>query len=470
MDARPWNVLFMIAHDLGRHLNCYGRKSVASPHIDRLAAQGVRLSQAFCTAPQCSPSRATFFTGRYPHSNGVMGLTNFSWDLHLDERHLAGILRDHGYHTAVIGHGLHETCRPDQMGFMQAVHPAMIGSRGVAVGGAADIASAAVRFLVERRDAPQPFYAQVQFFDPHRTPYGFNGTADDSSGVEVPPWLCDSLSAREDFASFQGAIRSLDAAVGQVLAGLEETGLSGRTLVVFTTDHGIPFPRAKCSLYDPGLEIAWIMRDPAGQWGRGRVIDALVSNLDFVPTLGELLQLRLPANIQGRGFAALLNDQAYQPRAEVFGEMTYHDYCDPCRCLRTTRHKLIVNFTSAPSFMDPSQAWRPKAVTRHPANPAFAYHPAVELYDLVHDPWEYENLAARAEAQPLRRQLLDGLCQWMRQTGDPLLNGIPTPRLYDLALAALRGQEAPPEKGRTTPQSGLSEQLSAAIRISSAPV
>ena len=88
----------------------------------------------------------------------------------------------------------------------------------------------------------------------------------------------------------------------------------------------------------------------------------------------------------------------------------------------------------------------------------------------MRDPWEYENLAARAEAQPLRRQLLDGLYQWMRQTGDPLLSGIPTPRLYDLALAALRGQEAPPEKGRTIPQSGLSEQLSAAIGISLSPV
>ena len=102
--ARP-NILLITCHDLGRFLGCYGIAPVDTPALDRLAAEGVRFTRAFCTAPQCSPSRASLFTGRYPHSNGVLGLThaNFAWDLGPSERHLGQILRDAGYATALMG-------------------------------------------------------------------------------------------------------------------------------------------------------------------------------------------------------------------------------------------------------------------------------------------------------------------------------------------------------------------------------
>jgi len=130
---------------------------------------------------------------------------------------------------------------------------------------------------------------------------------------------------------------------------------------------------------------------------------------------------------------------AYMPREAIFGEMTYHDYYDPRRCVRTARHKLIVNFTAAPGFMDPSQSWRPRTVTVQPPDPALDYHPLLELYDLADDPHEWHNLATDPLQAPVREELLGLLLGWMRETGDPLLTGAVTPPLHRMALAALHG-------------------------------
>ena len=136
MTSRP-NVLLLHCHDLGRHLQCYGARTVNSPHLDGLAADGVLAEQMFTTAPQCSPSRASLFTGRWPHANGVLGLTHatFAWDLHPDERHLAALLADDGYRTELIGVH-HESRRREpedvaaQLGF-DRVQPGGLASKVV---------------------------------------------------------------------------------------------------------------------------------------------------------------------------------------------------------------------------------------------------------------------------------------------------------------------------------------------------
>ena len=119
--AGPPHVLLITCHDLGRHLGCYGVDSVQTPNLDALAAAGVRFTRAFCTSPGCSPSRATLATGRYPHSNGVMGLAHepFGWGLAPGERHVAALLRERGYETHLFGLQ-HVTVGPsEQLGFDQ---------------------------------------------------------------------------------------------------------------------------------------------------------------------------------------------------------------------------------------------------------------------------------------------------------------------------------------------------------------
>jgi len=429
--SRP-NIIVIISHDLGRHLNCYGVETVHSPNLDAFAAEGVKFDRMFCTAPQCSPSRASMFTGRYPHSNGVMGLvhSDFAWDLHDNETHLAKLLGEAGYHTACVG-DVHETSRPGQFGFQQTL---------VTGGGTCfKRLSPIVDFLHDRKESPQPFYLQIGFFEPHRARPGFGHPPDTRDGVTVPPYLVDDLDAREDFAYYEGAIRALDDTFGMLDKTLRDTGLTDDTLVVFAADHGIPFPRAKCSIYDPGLEITFLMRWPNGPWDEGRTCDALLNNADFLPTMCDLLELDAPGGVQGGSFLpALQGDAGPHEGGAIFGEMTYHDYPDPRRCIRTETHKLIANFANAPFFMDPSQGWRRKTVTKHPENPPFAYHVPVELYDLEADPLEQNNLVDSPDHAELLAELGRQLHQWMADTNDPLLEGIPAPPMHGRTLRALR--------------------------------
>ncbi len=431
MSNQP-NILMVTSHDIGRHLGCYGIDEVQTPNLDRFAAEGLRFENAFCTAPQCSPSRASLFTGRYPHSNGVMGLTHgyFAWDLHPDERHLADYLSHAGWHT--VGAGVfHETADPQRIGFDRI----LAGHHD----DAAELNKAVFKFLREERPADCPFYLQVGYFEPHRTEIGFDAPPDYTNGVHIPPYLVAEESALHDLAYFQGAIRKLDKAFGMLLDVIAEQGLTDDTLVIFTADHGIPYPRAKCSLYDAGLEVALIMRWAHGPWNRGDGISPLVSNLDVTPTLLELLALPVPDAMQGQSFSGLLRGEDNGARSRILGEMTYHSYPDPQRCLRTEHHKLIVNFSSSASFMNPSQQWRPNTITVHPANPIFAHHPPVELYDLDTDPLEQCNLAFDSDYATLRTEMLSQLHTWMQETSDPLLDGIPTPPMHQFAMNALRG-------------------------------
>ena len=166
-------------------------------------------------------------------------------------------------------------------------------------------------------------------------------------------------------------------------------------------------------------------------------MEPMISNIDYVPTILELAGISIPANVQGRSFAPLLDGRAYTPNDKIFGEITYHDYYDPRRSIRTETHKLIVNFTTAPFYMDPSQSWRPRSDTVAPEDHALAYHPHVELYDLREDPWELKNIAERPECASLRNELLKALHRSMVETQDPILQGAVTSPHHERAAALL---------------------------------
>ncbi|MEM6391720.1 MAG: sulfatase [Planctomycetota bacterium] len=423
MPQRP-NIVFITSHDIGRHLGCYGVQCVSSPGIDAIATTGVRCADACCASPICSPARASMATGRFPHAHGVTGLIHLGWELNEGETHLASRLERAGYDTALAGLQ-HETGRPEQHGLAQS----LTGGRA----DAHDIAEACERFFGEPRQ--RPFYLQVGFFEPHRyqgTGFG-PATPDDPDRVEVFPWLQDTAEAREEVAQFQGAIRLLDQAVTRIDAALRDRGFAEDTLVIFASDHGVPFPRAKASCYEAGIHIALIARWPNGGIDGHRVCDLPINGVDLVPTILDLIGEESSNGVHGRSVAEAWRGGA-MPATPIFSEMNFHAYFDPMRAVRDGTTKLIVNFAPGAAFYDTSQQWRPRTQPAFPADPRNAKHPLVELYDLQSDPWEQHNLAEEPAWQDARQQQLKNLSDWMHGTEDFLLT---TPPLDGRGRAAL---------------------------------
>ena len=402
MAAR--DVVLLTTHDIGRHLRCYGAGSVSSPNLDTLAVGGVRFAQAFCTAPQCSPSRSSLATGLYPHNNGVMGLAHHGFDWELQSPHAAATFVAAGFEAHLFG-GQHVTLHPESLGFI-AIH--------------GEPAESEIEDLLHRDSR---LYLEINLSETHR-PYP---PAPAGSRVEVPAFLPDTPEARSELAALQVAIADMDAAVGRVLAQLDRAGRADDAIVVFTTDHGLAMPRAKCTLYDPGLEVALIIRWPAG--GLSGVRDELVSNIDVLPTLFQAAGLAIPPGVQGR---SLLTVDA--PREAIFAEKTFHSYYDPMRCIRTRRHKLIRNFETAFLVEVPGDVQAGPIFRADPTRYSTDRPSVVELYDLEADPLEQRNLAGTKEVADIEEHLSGELWRWMRETDDPLLLGpVPSPR-YRLAM------------------------------------
>jgi len=407
------DVVVMTTHDIGRHLHCYGRASVVSPHLDALAARGARFVRAFATAPQCSPSRASLASGRYPHNNGVMGLAHHGFDWGLTSTHAAAIFAGLGFATHLFG-GQHVTRHPERLGFIQ-FHTAD-----------------ALEEVLAGEDSSRRLYLELNFEETHR-PYPPAGAS--PPGLEIPGYLPAGPESVEEMTAVEGTINQMDRAVGRVVTALEKAGRTGGAFVVFTTDHGLAMPRAKCTLYDPGLEVALIARWPDGGIDRGAVHEELISNIDVLPTLLEAARAAIPAGVQGLSFLSLLRGDAYEPREWIFGEKTFHSYYDPMRCIRTRSHKYIRNFESAFAVEVPADIQLGPIFRANPGLYSADRPSTVEVYDLEQDPLEQHNLAGSPAIATIEHELSERLWSWMRETADPLLDGpVPSPR-YRQAMA-----------------------------------
>jgi arylsulfatase A-like enzyme len=457
--TRRDNVLLVHWHDLGRYLGAYGHADVASPRLDQLAAEGILFTRAHAAAPLCSPSRGALFTGRYPHSNGLMGLAHHGWEYRAGVRTLPEMLAEHGWYTALFGMQ-HETSYPTRLGFDEF-----------------DVSNSYCDYVVARtrewltESAPlerdHPFLVTAGFFETHRPYPPERYEPADAATLDVPVFLPDTPDVRGDLAAFHGAIEVADAAVGRLLDTLSDTGLDATTWVVFFTDHGAPFPRQKSTLYDAGTGIAMIIRPPTRLDAAPRVYDELFSGVDFVPTLLELVGLDVPADVEGMSHAQnLLAPPAdtVAVRDHVYAEKMYHDSFDPIRAIRTKQFSYIENYANRPLLdlpWDIEESPSGKAVEPFVAGP----RPDRELYDLLEDPAELNNLLAgdssdRAEA--IADSLAVQLTEWREKTGDVIPSEFAGTRIsirYTETYLSIHGDRTPTSRSAIATERGIEDQV-----------
>ncbi|MDI2033733.1 sulfatase family protein [Paenarthrobacter nitroguajacolicus] len=448
------NILLLHCHDLGRFLGSYGVGTVSTPNLDALASESALFEKAFATAPHCSPARASLFTGTYPQSNGVLGLTHdpFDWDLKEPRQHIAHRLKSVGYQTELIGVHHESRVLPDD------VVADRLGFDRARTGGARDVVVSRATDALQRMAAGgRPFYLQVGFTEPHRVPsqhdrpgvMGFlaDGVIPDTSrGHSIPSHLLDDAGSREEIAELQGAVKHMDEGVGRILAELDVLGLQDSTLVLFTTDHGLALPRAKCTLYDAGLEVALMIRHPLNRAWAGKRVSEIVSHVDVLPTLLDVSGLTVPADLPGTSLRAAV-ERGEPIREHCFSQLTFHTYYDPKRSVRTSTHKLIVNFSNAPRAMDPTQSWVHRSLPVDLGGPTIATSPALELYDLSTDPAELDNVAGEPTNADTLRELSVALFAWMQETDDPLLKPEPTHAArHSIALKNLQDASLTPSR------------------------
>ena len=222
-------------------------------------------------------------------------------------------------------------------------------------------------------------------------------------------------------AAYHASAHALDDGIGQVMQALEANNLADSTLVVCTTDHGIAFPAMKCNLTDHGIGVMLIMRGP--NFHGGRLCEALVSQIDIFPTLCDLLDIEPPTWLQGRSFLPLIRGECEHINEAVFAEVTFHAAYEPMRAVRTTRYKYIRRFDGRNlpvlSNIDDSPgktAWLAQGLSTKPL-------PEHQLFDLLFDPQEMNNLATDETHQVVLAEMQTRLNNWMTETDDPLLSG-----------------------------------------------
>jgi N-sulfoglucosamine sulfohydrolase len=433
--AEQPNVLLLTADDMnGDSVGAFGCPvSAITPNIDRLAAEGMRFEHAHTNASICAPSRTSMLTGREPHNHGVMADGPFTGKVPA----LGEMLRtEAGYLTGVHGKYIHldlqEAFGWDIVEPEGGRHPARFHHR-------------AATFFERAQAHDQPFFWVANVSDPHRPLAGRDSAGPDGQPASVrrvlgpdevplPGFLPDLPRVRKDVAAYFTSVYRADECVGAVLSALEEAGLHDSTLVIFLSDHGMPFPFAKHECYHHSTKTPLVVRWP-GRVEAGAVERRhMVSEMDLTPTVLEAAGLAPPPSLEGRSLMPLLRGQSQEGREAVYSGYYFHrtSHPYPVRSVQTRRFRYIVTFWA---FTDKSlRPYISKPMTYRAMEEAAEHDEAVaerfrfylrrtpeELYDIQQDPDCRHNLindpGHARQAERMRRMLQ----QHLEETNDPAL-------------------------------------------------
>lgn len=417
-QARP-NIILFIADDMGwDDSGAYGHPHIKTPHIDQLARDGMQFDNAYLTCSSCSPSRSSIITGRYPHSTG--GAHQLHNPLPADQVTFVELLKKSGYYTALAGKLHPGKTTADR--FEKIYNP---GKKEA--GGCGNW----VKSLKER-PADRPFFLWLASFDPHR-PYQPNTIPEPHTATDVivPPYLPDVPETRGDLAMYYDEISRVDHYVGKVLKELDQQGERNKTIVLFISDNGRPFPRCKTTVYNSGVKTPFIVRWP-GVVKPGTRSRSLVSTVDIAPTFCELAGVSNSETFQGVNFSPLFEDPKISIREFTFSEHNWHDFDDHQRSCHSLRFNYIrTTYTDypgtppadairSPTYQAMHQLKAQNRLTTAQLNPYLVPRPAEEFYDLIKDPHELHNLAKDPGCQSELLRHRNRLNRWIAETNDTI--------------------------------------------------
>ncbi|VGO20414.1 sulfatase family protein [Pontiella sulfatireligans] len=411
-EPAPPNIVLIIGDDISdTDFGCYGHPTIKTPNIDLLAANGLRFSNAYLTISQCSPTRCSIITGRYPHNTGAPEL---HMALPKGQVMFPALLNQAGYYTAAAGKW--------HMGnYAKKAFDKVVDSRP---GGGERWVQ-----CLQERPKDKPFLMWFASHDAHRS------WQEDKEAVPhapedavIPPYSIDTQEARVDLAKYYDEVQRLDRYTGMVVDELKKQGVLENTIIIFMADNGRPFPRCKTRLYDSGIKTPFIVHWPAGLKQRGEVCDSLISAIDIAPTLLELSDLKSPPSVQGTSILPLLDDPEKTVREYVFAEHNWHVQIAHERMVRHGNYVYIRNaHPQLPQICGledqcPQKELRALAkegkLTPAQMDPLLEPRPAEELFDVSNDPHQIKDLARNPEYAQVLENMRTLMDEWQASTGD----------------------------------------------------
>lgn len=404
---RP-NVLLIVSEDNGPELGCYGDRFARTPVLDRLANQGVRFEWAYVPYSVCSPSRASFLTGLYPHQNGQIGLATHKYAMYQHFPSIPSYLKKVGYKTGLIGklHVNPEKAFPFDFWKIRSANFGK-GQRDMR-----KYARAAAEFF--ELAGEKPFFLSINYpdahFPLHRQDHGLPKEPMTGKDVKPLPWMgADSPRLREFTADYYNCLARLDAGVEMLLEELKKAGKADNTIIIYIGDHGAQFSRGKCGVHEAALRVPMIAYWPE-HMKPGTVRKELVSTIDILPTFLEAAGVEVPAHLPGHSLLPMMRGEPAKGHDVIFGvttgaapvihEIQFSIRDDRYRLVFSPFHGRTNRF--AKTYLDQSLSHfmagtkqseidasteQIQAVYREYLRP-----PKYELYDLKEDPYEFKNL------------------------------------------------------------------------------
>ncbi|MCA9144960.1 MAG: sulfatase [Planctomycetaceae bacterium] len=422
-DERP-NIVWIIPDDMSANFSCYGETAIETPNVDRLAAKGVKFTNAYVTAPVCSTCRSAFITGMYQTSIGAQHHRSGrgTEKIHLPENVelVPKLFQEAGYYTSISGWPVNGRLGKTDYNF----------EWDESVYDGADWSA---------RKEGQPFFAQIQTQGGKLRGKDVDGWEKVASAAEkrlgsrtpldavvLPPYYPNHPDIVRDWAAYLDSVRMTDVMVGEVVARLEKEGVLDNTLILFMTDHGISHARGKQFMYDEGLHVPLVITGPGIT--AGTVRNDVVEHIDIAALSLAAAGIAIPTNMQAKNILAA----DYSPREAVFAA---RDRCDETvdhmRSVRTQDFKYIRNFLPNRPYLQPCAYKDDKAILIGLREYQHAgklnevqqllfrdVRPEEELYDVHKDPYEIDNLADDPAFADKLKELRGRLDAWMDETGD----------------------------------------------------